>query len=133
MKKQIQATTIYPKAMRKPWVTFEKKEKKLYENRLGVLFDDVFAIMNEDGEQIGLIFLSNLNDNSIYIEWLEIMGTFQAQGYLRVIFRELRNRYPGKVIQFESSDKNIRKYEAIGCLAQEKNDCTEMMQMIYPV
>lgn len=117
----------------KKTVTFKKKEKQLYEEKLGFSFDEAYAVMNEDGEQIGLIFLSQMQDGSIYIEWVEIMTVFRGQGYLRAIFAELNHMaYPGKKIQLECSDELVRKYQSVGCIKRGDDGCTELAVLSYP-
>lgn len=118
----------------KKTVKFTKKENQLYKEKLCFSFDEAYAIMNEDGEQIGLIFLSQMQDGSIYIEWVEIMTVFRGQGYLRAIFAELNHMaYPSKGIQLECSDELVRKYQSIGCIKQGDDDCTELAVLSYPV
>lgn len=41
-------------------------------------FDNADEIVNETGLQIGLVFLSDLTDGTVYIEWLEIMACFRG-------------------------------------------------------
>lgn len=94
-------------------------------------FDHAYEIRNEKDQHIGIIFLSDMLNGSIYIEWLELLTCFQRHGYLRCIFAELRKLFPGKRIQLQSSNENIVKYTVIGCKTIGIDECTELTILEY--
>ena len=114
----------------KATIEFVQKNKAAYEC-FQVRCDRVYGILNEAQQQIGLIFLSDLPNEGIYIEWLEIMTVFRAHGYLRLIFKNLRNNYPSADIVLQCSKKLKIKYMCIGCEEVGTDDCTEMHIMKY--
>lgn len=91
----------------KATIEFVQKNKAAYEC-FQVRCDRVYGILNEAQQQIGLIFLSDLPNEGIYIEWLEIMTVFRAHGYLRLIFKNLRNNYPSADIKLHKQGCNSK-------------------------
>ena len=95
-------------------VTLHPAEKNNYK-RFYDMADAVYEIRNEDGTQIGLLFLTYDVDGSLFIEWMELMSCFQYNGYLRHIFTELHRMFPDKVIQLQCSEEKEYKFTGIGC------------------
>ena len=95
-------------------VTLHPAEKNNYK-RFYDMADAVYEIRNEDGTQIGLLFLTYYVDGSLFIEWMELMSCFQYNGYLRHIFTELHRMFPDKVIQLQCSEEKEYKFTGIGC------------------
>ena len=95
-------------------VTLHPAEKNNYK-RFYDMADAVYEIRNEDGTQIGLLFLTYYVDDSLFIEWMELMSCFQYNGYLRHIFTELHRMFPDKVIQLQCSEEKEYKFTGIGC------------------
>lgn len=110
-------------------VTLLKASPELYQMSLS--FDHVYQILNEDNIPIGLIYLSDMEGQKVYIEWLEILTVFRGRGYLRKLFRELREIVHGKEIHFECGEELLRKYLSIGCTEHGISDCTENYRMRY--
>lgn len=112
-------------------VALKQKPHEDYEQFSGIPFDQAFEIVNETGLQIGLIFLSDLTDGTVYIEWLEIMTCFRGYHYLGKILMKIREMNSGKKIQLESSDENLPKYLHYGCEQVGFDECTEMHILEY--
>ena len=115
----------------KEQVTLLQGNREAYEEFFESGFDRVYEIRNEKGQHIGIIFLSDMLDGAVYIEWLELLTCFQRHGYLRCIFAELRELFPDKKIQLQSSDDNIQKYTKIGCKTIGIDKCTELTILEY--
>ena len=115
----------------KKQVTLLQGNREAYEEFFESGFDCVYEIRNEKDQHIGIIFLSDMLDGSVYIEWLELLTCFQRHGYLRYIFAELRKLFPDKKIQLQSSDNNIQKYTKIGCKTIGIDECTELTILEY--
>ena len=98
--------------------------------QMGLSFDKVFQIVNEDNVPIGLVYISEIDDKHLYIEWIEILTVFRGRSYLRKTFEKLKEQF-GKTIQFECSDELLRKYIGIGCIENGVNDCTELHLLSY--
>lgn len=110
-------------------VNFYATSDVLYPNDLP--HDDVYRIVNENDVTIGVIYLSFLEDGSVYIDWLETMIIFHGQGYLRLIFKALREMFPKREISFESDEKNRIKYLHIGCEEHGISELTGLYKMTY--
>lgn len=104
-------------------------DPQLYET--GFSFDQVYSIINNYNVPIGVIFLSEINENEIYIEWLEILTVFRQKGYLRKIFAALTNAYPNTTIRLECTEELLKKYIRIGCIPEGIDECTENHILVY--
>lgn len=113
-------------------VTLHPAERKYYERFYGMA-DAVYEIKNEDRTQIGLLFLSYYVDDSIFIEWIELISCFRYNGYLRYIFTELHRIFPHKVIQLQCSEEKEYKFTGIGCRVVGYDECTELNILEYDV
>jgi len=109
-------------------ISFVKTSDDLYPNELP--HDEVYQIVNENGVTIGLIYISYLDTGKIYIDWLETFIIFHGKGYLRLIFKALKELFQ-KEIQFECSEELRYKYIGIGCTEHGISDCTENYVMSY--
>lgn len=94
-------------------------------------FDSVYQILNENNVPIGLIYLSFLDNDGVYIEWVEILTVFRGRGYLRKLFRELTTQYEGKVICLECGEKLLKKYLGIGCVKHGVSPLTDNYMLTY--
>lgn len=92
--------------------------------------DYVYQINNENEIPIGLVFLSDMTDGNLYIDWLEILVAFHGRGYLRKIMEKLASLFH-KEIHFECSEKLRFKYMKVGCHEHGINEITELYQMSY--
>lgn len=113
-------------------VTLHPAERNNYK-RFYDMADAVYEIRNEDGTQIGLLFLTYYVDGSLFIEWLELMSCFQYNGYLRHIFAELHRMFPDKVIQLQCSEEKEHKFTGIGCRVIGYDEFTELNILEYDV
>lgn len=113
-------------------VTLHPAEKNNHK-RFYDMADAVYEIRNEDGTQIGLLFLTYYVDGSLFIEWMELMSCFQYNGYLRHIFTELHRMFPDKVIQLQCSEEKEYKFTGIGCRVIGYDECTELNILEYDV
>lgn len=111
-------------------VTLHPAERNNYK-RFYDMADGVYEIRNEDGTQIGLLFLSFYVDNSIFIEWMELMSCFRYNGYLRYIFTELHRMFPDNVIQLQCDEEKENKFTGIGCTVIGYDECTELNILEY--
>lgn len=64
---------------------YKRKSQKIPEHmhnmyEIGLNFDQVYQINNENEIPIGLVFISDTVDENIYIEWLEFLITFRKKG-----------------------------------------------------
>lgn len=98
--------------------------------QMGISFDHVFQIINENNVPIGLVYISEIDDKHLYIEWIEILSVFRGRSYLRRTFEKLKEQF-GKIIQFECSDELLRKYIGIGCVENGIDDCTGLHMLSY--
>ena len=110
---------------------FPVPKEKHYAYEMGISFDQVYEILSEDNVHIGIVYLSEIDDENIYIEWIEIMTPFHGQGNLRATFHALWNLTGGKTIRFECDDKLRKKYIGIGATMEGFNDLTENYSMKY--
>ena len=110
-------------------VKLTQMDPQLYE--ASISFDEAYSIINENDVPIGVIFLSIINENEIYIEWLEILTVFRQKGYLRQIFAALTNTYPNTKIRLECTEELLKKYLGIGCISEGIDECTENYILIY--
>lgn len=106
-----------------------QSEDRLYP--LGFHYDYVYQVFNNEHTLIGLIFLSELNGNKIYIEWLEFFCVFRSKGYLRALFIQLTTLFKEKEIHLECGEELLRKYISIGCEEHGINDCTDNYMLTY--
>ena len=110
-------------------IFFEKTTDELYPNELP--FEDVYCIRNEREAFVGLIYLSELPDGNIYVDWIEILVVQRGRGYLREIFKTLAEMFPSKEIHFECEEKLKKKYLHIGCEELGISDLTGNYKMVY--
>ena len=109
-------------------VEIPKSMHEMYE--MGITFDRVYRIENENKIPIGMIYLSDAEDNVIYIEWLEVLIAFHGKGYLRKIMVRLASLFH-KEIRFECSEDLRSKYMTVGCQEHGINEITGLYQMSY--
>ena len=113
-------------------VIFSPVQKDKYpQYEMGIRFDTVYEIKNEQGIQIGIIYLSDIDEDNVYIEWIEFMTPFRSKGYLRSTFKTLYELTGGKTIKFECEERLLKKYLRIGCTQVGNDDCTENYKMKY--
>lgn len=98
---------------------------------LPMSFDRVYQVVNENRVPIGLIYLSDLTDGSIYIEWLEILTVFRGMGYLRKLLQELKKICQDKVIRLSCTDDLLKKYLGVGCVDCGIDEFTENHLLSY--
>lgn len=109
-------------------VEIPESRHEMYE--IGISFDRVYQIHNEKSIPIGLLYLSDAGDDTIYIEWLEVLIAFHGKGYLRKIMERLASLFH-KEIRFECSEDLRFKYMTVGCHEHGINEITELYQMSY--
>ena len=100
------------------------------EYEMGISFDRVYQIRNESKVTIGLIYLSDMVDENLYIEWLEILTPFRGRGYLRKILEKLAELFQ-KEIHFECSEELRFKYLSVGCREHGEDGFTGLYRMGY--
>ena len=118
-----------PKQTRVKLVPVKKEFHNLYD--VGLEFDSVYEIKNENDIHIGLVYLSDMKDNSTYIEWIEFLTPFRGKGYLREVFLEILVQKKVDTIKFECTEENFKKYIHIGCVSHGKDDFTENYCMSF--
>lgn len=109
-------------------VEVPKSRHEMYQ--LEPSFDYLYQINNENEIPIGLVFLSDMMDGTLYIEWLEIMVPFHGRGYLRKTMEKLVELFH-KEIHFECSEELRFKYMKVGCNEHGINEITELYRMSY--
>lgn len=109
-------------------VKLVKTNDILYPNELP--HDEVYQIVNENNVIIGVIYISYLENGNIYIDWVETLVVFHGRGYLRLIFKVLKEMFQTE-IQFECSEQLRYKYIGIGCTEHGISDCTGNYVMSY--
>lgn len=111
-------------------VTLNKIPKDIHDMyEMGILFDGVYQI-NDGNCPIGLIYISDMENENIYIEWLEILSVFRGKGYLREIMNKLSELFK-KEIRFECSEDLRLKYLHVGCHEHGIDEITENYQMTF--
>ena len=88
-------------------VTLHPAERNNYK-RFYDMADAVYEIRNEDGTQIGLLFLSFYVDNSIFIEWMELMSCFRCNGDLDDECTELN------ILEYDANNTMSDKHKRTG-------------------
>ena len=64
---------------------------------MGISYDRAYSIYAND-IPIGIVYISDMaTENSIYVEWLELLTVFRGKGFLRFIMTELSKMF-GKLI-----------------------------------
>ncbi len=104
----------------------EENRNVLY---MGINFDRVYSILAND-VPIGIVYVSDMNSqNTIYIEWLELLSVFRSKGFLRRIMTELSNQF-GKLV-FTSDESLEKKYDAIGAKRIYRDEVNEHQAYEY--
>lgn len=96
---------------------------------IGVPWNFCFKIY--DGNQkIGIVFLSELRDDELYIEWIRFNKNFQGKGYLRSVIQRLEETFPTKsLIRAVTSEENLDKYLHVGFEQGEFDQLLEMYEI----
>ena len=102
------------------------KEGEYY---IGMPWDFCYKIY--DGNQkIGIIFLSETNDQTLFIEWIRLDKKYRGKGYLRSIIQRIEEAFPGKnFIRADTSKMYLSKYLYMG-FEQESFDPVRKMYKI---
>ncbi len=95
---------------------------------MGITSDIVKSII-VDGIPVGIVYLSDVIDEGIYMEYIEFLSVFTSKKLLRPVMKALFDEY-GKVY-FESGDELIKKYVAIGAVKGERDEDREMTSFVY--
>ncbi len=95
---------------------------------MGISADIVKAIIVDD-IPVGIVYLSDVMDDGIYMEWLEFLSVFQSKHLLRPVMQALFNEYG--TVYFESCDDYLKKYNAIGCVREDYDEDREMTSYHY--
>ena len=95
---------------------------------MGISSDIVMSIIIDD-IPVGIVYLSDVMDEGIFIEWLEILDAFHGKRLLRPIMKTLYSKY-GK-LYFESPSDLVKKYEHIGANRGEYDEDREMTSFVY--
>lgn len=109
-------------------IEIPEDKHEMYE--MGISFDRVYRIDNENEIPIGIVYISDLTDGKIYIEWLEIMIAFQGKGYLRQVMYKLAELFKNE-IQFECSEYLRLRYMHVGCNEHGIDELTENYRMSF--
>ena len=95
---------------------------------MGITSDIVKSIIADD-IPIGIVYLSDVMDEGIYMEYIEFLSVFTSKKLLRPVMKALYEEY-GKVY-FESGDELVKKYVAIGATKGDRDDDREMTSFTY--
>lgn len=95
---------------------------------MGISSDIIMSVVI-DNIPIGIVYLSDVMDEGIYIEWLEIFDAFHGKKLLRPIMVALYSKY-GK-LYFEAPEDLIEKYEHIGAQKGIYDEDSEMTTFVY--
>ena len=96
--------------------------------RMGISSDIVKSIII-DNITVGIVYLSDVMDEGIYIEWFEFLDAFQGKKLLRPVLNSLYAEY-GK-LYFEACDDLVKKYDHIGAIKGEHDEDREMTSYVY--
>jgi len=96
---------------------------------MGITSDSVKSVV-VDNIPVGVIYLSEgYEDNTIYVEYLELLTVYRGKHLLRPIFTKLSEEY-GTLI-FEAEDDLTKKYKAIGAIQGSYDEDREMYSWQY--
>lgn len=95
---------------------------------MGISSDIVRSIM-VNGIPVGIVYLSDVMDDGIYIEWMEFLEVFRNKHLLRPVMKALFEEYG--TIYFESCDDLKKKYDTIGAVKGEYDRDREMTSYSY--
>ena len=95
---------------------------------MGISSDIVKSIVVND-IPVGIVYLSDVMDDGMYIEWIEFLSVFRGKHLLRSVMGELYKLY-GK-LYFESCDELLKKYRAIGAIEGTRDEDREMTDFTF--
>nr|WP_297765858.1 hypothetical protein [uncultured Butyrivibrio sp.] len=95
---------------------------------MGISSDIVKSII-VDNIPVGIVYLSDVMDDGIYMEWIEFLEVFQRKHLLRPVMHALFEEYGA--LYFESCDELKKKYDAIGAVEGEYDEDREMTSYSY--
>ena len=95
---------------------------------MGISSDIIKSIVVND-IPVGIVYLSDVMDEGIYIEWIEFLTVFQGKHLLRPVMNELYKHY-GK-LYFESCDDLLEKYRAVGAKEGTRDEDREMTDFMF--
>ncbi len=95
---------------------------------MGISSDIVKSIV-VDNIPVGIVYLSDVMEEGIYIEWIEFLKVFQRKHLLRPVMNALFKEYG--TLYFESCDDLIKKYDALGAVKGEYDEGREMTSYFY--
>ncbi len=95
---------------------------------MGISSDIVRSIVVDD-VPVGIVYLSDVMDDGIYLEWIEFLEVFRNKHLLRPVMNALLEEYG--TLYFESCDELKKKYDAIGAVEGEYDEDREMTSYSY--
>ncbi len=95
---------------------------------MGISSDIVKSIIIDD-IPVGIVYLSDVMDDGIYIEWIEFLSVFHGKHILRPVMNALYKEYG--TLYFESCNELIKKYDALGAIKGEYDEDREMTSYFY--
>ena len=95
---------------------------------MGISSDIVKSIVIND-IPVGIVYLSDVMDDGIYVEWIEFLKVFQLKHLLRPVMQALFKEYG--TLYFESCDDLLKKYDAIGAVRGAYDEDSEMTSYVY--
>lgn len=93
----------------------------------GVPYDSVYSI-HFNGITVGIIYISFVEQSSLFVNWIEIMTPFRSKGILRHVF-DLLKLFNVSSIKLSCESKYLSKYKSLGFKETDYDAITELYHL----
>lgn len=77
---------------------------------------------------IGHVHISRMEDENLFIEWIELFPAYRGKGYLRQVFLTVMDHFKKDMLIFESSEAHKDTYTHIGAVVRNYDSFREMTE-----
>lgn len=93
----------------------------------GVPYDSVYSI-HFNGITVGIVYISFVEQSSLFVNWIEIMTPFRSKGILRHVF-DLLKLFNVSSIKLSCESKYLSKYKSLGFKEIDYDAITELYHL----
>lgn len=99
------------------------------ECKLGIIVDHMLNIFFDDS-MIGLLFVSDVSEGSLFLEWAELEEPFRKKGHYRKVLISLMEHYNIEKIKFDTLPEYLAMYLHLGSVIEYYDEIREMYEMV---
>ena len=98
----------------------------------GIPYDFVFDIQF-NSVHVGILYVSQMQEGALFINWVEIMTPFRGKGILRHVFSLLTSGFKTNEIDLECEEKYLEKYKKLGFTVLSFDNFSEMYRLCLSI